>query len=296
MARNLVDRIEANQTAPAKKDDDLKSSIQKMEKAFELAMPRGAEAKQLIRDAFTAIQRTPKLAQCEQLSVLGAFMTCAQLGLRPGVLGQAYVLPFWDRKDRMYKAQFVAGYRGLVDLAYRSDRVLSVAARIIHANDFFEVEYGAADDKWVHKPFLDGDRGDSRAYYAVARTRGGGYAITDPISYAEMVKYRNKYATAKNKDGAVFGPWVDEFDGMAKKTMVRQLSKMLPMSTELALAVENDGSVRFDLGKEAIDTPQHVEPDVIDAETADVQDAPADYYEGVPPPGDGGMFPPDTGE
>ncbi len=285
MAHNLADRIEQTQNAPAKKDDDLKSSIQKMEKAFALAMPRGAEATQLIRDAFTMLQRTPRLAQCEQLSVLGAFMTCAQLGLRPGVLGQAYVLPFWDRKDRIYKAQFVAGYQGLKDLAFRSDRVLSLAARIVHANDYFELEYNATEDRLVHRPVLDGERGNARAYYAVGRTKGGGSAITDPISYDEMIKYRNKYATAKDKTGKVFGPWVDEFDGMAKKTMVRQLSKMLPMSTELALAIENDGSVRFDLGKNAIETPVHVEPEVIDAEpveTGDVTDAPNDYYADVP--------------
>ncbi|BAD58893.1 recombination protein RecT [Nocardia farcinica] len=293
MARNLVDRIEQN--APAK-NDDLKAAIQKMEKAFALAMPKGAEATQLIRDAFTAIQRTPKLAQCEQLSVLGAFMTCAQLGLRPGVLGQAYVLPFWDRKDRMYKAQFVAGYRGLVDLAYRSDRVLSVSARIVHANDYFELEYNAVEDRLVHRPYLDGARGEARLYYAAGRTRGGGSAITDPVTVADMLKYRDRYATAKNKEGKVFGPWVDEFDGMAKKTMIRQLSKMLPMSTELTLAVENDGSVRFDLGKDAIESPQRLEPDVIDAEavaTSDVQDAPADYYEDVPPAAEGGMFAPE---
>ena len=97
-------------------------------------------------------------------------MTCAQLGLRPGVLGQAYVLPFWDKKDRMYKAQFVAGYRGLVDLAYRSDRVLSIGARIVHANDYFEIEYNAIEDRLVHRPFLDGERGEARLYYVGSRS------------------------------------------------------------------------------------------------------------------------------
>jgi len=284
MARNLTDRIEAQANTPVRQDSDLKSSIQKMEKAFALAMPRGAEATQLIRDAFTTIQRTPKLANCEQMSVLGAFMTCAQLGLRPGVLGQAYVLPFWDKKDRMYKAQFVAGYRGLVDLAYRSDRVWSIRARIVHANDYFEIEYNAIEDRLVHRPFLDGERGEARLYYATGRTRGGGSAITDPVTVADMLKYRNKYATAKNKDGEVFGPWVTEFDGMAKKTMIRQLSKMLPMSTEVQLSIDNHRAVRFDLGKDAIETPQIVDPDVIDTEPVDteVTDAPADYYNETP--------------
>ena len=59
-------------------------------------MPKGVEAAQLVRDALTAVRTNPKLAECEPNSVLGSLMTCAQLGLRPGVLGHAWLLPFWD--------------------------------------------------------------------------------------------------------------------------------------------------------------------------------------------------------
>src|SRR5438105_2203656 len=74
----------------------LAQQIRGMEEQFKLAMPRGMEAAQLIRDALTAVRTTNNLAKCEATSVLGALMTCAQLGLRPGVLGHAWVLPFWD--------------------------------------------------------------------------------------------------------------------------------------------------------------------------------------------------------
>ncbi|MFE5290443.1 recombination protein RecT [Nocardia sp. NPDC056611] len=293
MARNLVDRIETTQNAPAKKDD-LRANIEKMEQQFAMAMPRGMEAAQLVRDAITCLKQNPKLAQCEQMSVLGSLMTCAQLGLRPGVLGHAWLLPFWDGKSRGYKAQLVVGYQGLVELAHRSGKVSSLIARTVYSNDVFDVDYGL-EDRLIHKPNLKGSRGDIVAFYAIAKFTTGGHAFL-VMTYDEMIEYRQANATAKTKEGKVFGPWVDNFEGMAHKTCVRQLAKWMPKSTDLARAIEHDEAVRIDLSPDAIDHPVHVDPDVIDAETSDATDAPADYYAEVPPADDGGMFPPDAGE
>ncbi|MHD0300169.1 recombination protein RecT [Rhodococcus qingshengii] len=274
MANNLAERVTANTattngTAPAvqqRQEPSLTDKIRGMEKQFQLAMPKGAEAQQLIRDALTCLRQTPKLQECESNSVLGALMTCSQLGLRPGVLGHAWVLPFWDNKSRGYKAQLVIGYQGLVELSYRSNQIASLSARTIFANDVYEVEYGLAE-KLVHKPLMTGDRGEPVAYYAVVRFANGGstYVV---ISHVEMLKYKQKYATAKSKEGTVFGPWKDEFEGMAHKTCLRQLSKWMPKSTELALAVENDGAVRVDLTPAAVETPQHIEGEVVEEQEA----------------------------
>ncbi|MET8430060.1 recombination protein RecT [Nocardia sp. NPDC004860] len=293
MARNLADRIEATQNTPVKKDD-LRSNIEKMEQQFAMAMPRGMEAAQLVRDAITCLKQNPKLAQCEQMSVLGSLMTCAQLGLRPGVLGHAWLLPFWDGKSRGYKAQLVVGYQGLVELAHRSGKVSSLIARTVYSNDVFDVDYGL-EDRLVHKPNLKGSRGEIVAFYAIAKFTTGGHAFL-VMTYDEMIEYRQENATAKTKEGKVFGPWIDNFEGMAHKTCVRQLAKWMPKSTDLARAIEHDEAVRIDLSPDAIDHPIHVDPAVIDVETTDVQDAPTDYYEDVPPAEDGGMFATDTGE
>lgn len=274
MANNLAERVTANAattngSAPAvqqRTEPTLTDKIRGMEKQFQLAMPKGAEAQQLIRDALTCLRQTPKLQECESNSVLGALMTCSQLGLRPGVLGHAWVLPFWDNKTRGYKAQLVIGYQGLVELSYRSNQIASLSARTIFANDVYEVEYGL-EEKLLHKPLMTGDRGEPVAYYAVVRFANGGstYVV---ISHVEMLKYKQKYATAKSKEGNVFGPWKDEFEGMAHKTCLRQLSKWMPKSTELALAVENDGAVRVDLTPTAVETPQHIEGEVVEEQEA----------------------------
>lgn len=247
--------------APATLSDQIRS----MESQFAMAMPKGAEAAQLVRDALTSIRQTPQLAECEAPTVLGALMTCAQLGLRPGVLGHAYLLPFWDGKSRSRKAQLVLGYQGLLELAYRSGQVESVAARTVYSNDEFDLSYELTGDRMVHRPCLDGLRGEPRLYYAVARMKGGGYAITNPMTHAEMEAYRDKNATAKTKDGRVVGPWRDHFEGMAHKTMIRQLSKLLPKGTDLATALEADERVRVDLSPGGIEHADYIDGEAVDA-------------------------------
>ena len=100
MARDLTARVQNNQAARTGAGPSLSDDIKRMESSFAMAMPRGNEATQLIRDALTCLRTTPKLAECDHASVLGGLMTCAQLGLRPGVaaLGHGWLLPFWNRK------------------------------------------------------------------------------------------------------------------------------------------------------------------------------------------------------
>lgn len=263
MARDLAQRAEQ---AVAKKDEgkSLQAQLFEMERQFQLAMPKGVEAVQLIRDVMTCMRQTPKLALCDAPSILGAAMTCAQLGLRPGVgaLGHAWILPFYDNKAKGQKAQLIIGYKGYVELGHRSDRIASLHSRIVYANDMFDIEYGAAEDKWVHRPNLDGPRGDAKLFYAVGRLANGGYSLTDPMTVADMQQHRDRFAMAKYQ-GEVIGPWRDHFDSMGKKTMLLRLMALMPKSTEIQRAMDNDGSVRVDLSAGAIDTPTHIDGEVI---------------------------------
>lgn len=253
----------------------LADEIKRMESQFALAAPKGAEAQQLVRDALTCLRQNPKLAECEATSVLGALMTCAQLGLRPGVLGHAWLLPFWDSKSRTRKAQFVIGYQGLVELAHRSGRIADIIARTVYEGDEFDVAYGLSDTL-VHKPDLDGDEKNPVAYYAIVRFTNGGHAFY-VMSHKKMLAYKQKHATARNKEGEVFGPWKDEFEGMAHKTCVRQLSKWMPKSTDLATALAADDSIRVDLSPTADPAveswhPQPIEGVVVETPPADDDD------------------------
>lgn len=266
--------------------NSLADQIRKMEAQFKLAMPKGAEATQLVRDALTALRMTRNLAKCEHTSVMGSLMTCAQLGLRPGVLGHAWLLPFWSKKASKdakgrdvpgHVAQLVIGYQGLIELAHRSDNVASIIARTVYENDTFDIDYGIADSL-VHKPHRgSGGRGDATDYYAIVKFVNGGYAFWS-MSHTEMESHRDKHATAKTRDGRVFGPWADHFEAMAHKTCVRMLAKYMPKSTELANALAADERVRVDLSPDVqpAEAAEYVEGEVIDDPAEDDEDnAPA---------------------
>lgn len=253
MGRDLATRAASQRGVQAGGSQTLAAQITKMQQEFQRAMPRGVEATQLVRDALTCLRATPDLAQCSAESVLGGLMTCAQLGLRPGVagLGHAWLLPMWNNRAGHKDATLIIGYKGYQELAYRHDKVVSLASRVVYTNDDFRMVYGIDADILEHTPCTDGSRGDPRLYYALARLRGG-YALTEPWTQEDMEAHRDRYAMAKKRDGSIVGPWRDQFIEMGRKTMIRgPLVKMIPLSTELAQAIALDEGVRVDLNPKA---------------------------------------------
>lgn len=313
MGDNLSERVKAaNQPATTEPGTELErptlaGSIRNMEAQFKLAMPRGMEATQLVRDALTALRTTRNLAKCDQASVLGGLMTCAQLGLRPAVLGHAWLLPFWDKnavtideagrqRKGGYRAQLVIGYQGYRELAHRTGTIASLIGRPVHENDTFDVDYGIADTL-VHKPFLTGDRGPAVGYYAIVKYANGGHAFWY-MSRTEVEQHRDRYAMAK-KDGQVVGPWRDNFDEMAVKTVFLRLAKWMPKSTELASAIEADETIRVDTTPDNMDAMLHgerPEPEIDYAPPVSTQPFPGTQRsgDGGPPDIDGEIVENDT--
>jgi len=251
---NLRDRVHAQRTSSpgsdVEKADSLANQIKRMTPEYQLAMPRGMEATQLVRDAITCLRTIRHLDACEPTSLLGALMTCAQLGLRPAVLGHAWPLPFWDNRDKGYKAQLVIGYKGYVELGYRSGKIAAITSRIVRIGEEFSIVYHADRDELVHKPAIDGLPGDIRCFYSTARLVNGGYSVTEPWSIARMEAHRDQHAP-RNRDQNITGPWKDNFPEMGQKTMVLVNYRLLPKSAEMAIAMEADEGVRMNLEPEA---------------------------------------------
>jgi recombination protein RecT len=247
MARDLQSRVgNAVQARPAQQGKGIESSIRQMESQFALAMPRGAEAAQLVRDAITVLRQNPKLAECEPQSLMGALMSCAQLGLRPGIgaLGHAYILPFWSGKAKRFEAQFIIGYQGMLELANRSNEIEYLTAEMVCENDTFIPDPMTGHHK--HEYPARGRRGDVIGYYAVFYRKDSNRGKLVWKSKEDMEDHRDKFATTKTREGKIFGPWVDHFDAMAQKSTIRELFKFMPRSTEMQSALIADESLRLD--------------------------------------------------
>lgn len=238
--------------------------IEAMKGELARALPKHQTADRLVRIALTEIRRNPKLAQATEQSFGGALMTCAQLGLEPGVTGEAYLVPYKSgylskRFGRdVYEVQLIIGYQGMAKLFWQSPLARSLDAQAVYANDEFDFAYGL-EPRLYHKPALS-DRGDPIAYYAVATMSNGGSGFV-VMSPEDIDWIRNR---SKAKDD---GPWQTDYDAMAKKTCVRQLFKLIPRSPEIAQAMAQDETVRNDMTAESIDLapansiPGEVEPE-----------------------------------
>ena len=198
--------------------------IEKMMPSISAILPKHVTADRMSRIALNVIRSNPKLLECDLNSLMGGVMEASKLGLEPGLLGQCYLIPFKNNKMNRMEAQFIVGYKGLIDLVRRSGQISTLEARTVYENDEFEYAYGL-DDKLVHKPTME-SKGAAIAYYAIAKLKDGGYSFV-VMSHKEIEAHRDKYAKSKN-----YGPWKDDFEGMAKKTVLRQLIKYLPISVE----------------------------------------------------------------
>lgn len=201
------------------------------------ALPNQLSADRFLRLVMTELRTVDHLAECTVPSLLGAVMHCAQLGVEPGgPLGQAWILPFKSGKTGQYEATFILGYKGIIALAYRSDRIAAIVARAVKDNDIFDYELGLGEDRLCHRPALGGPRGPSYAWYGVARMRGGGAVLT-VMGRDEIEEHRRR---SKSPDSPA---WKNDYDAMACKTVIRAMAPFLPLTAETARAIEDDGRV-----------------------------------------------------
>lgn len=212
---------------PAKRGTTVADLIEQQKPQIALALPHHLDTERFARIALTELRRNPRLAACNPVSLLGALMQSAQLGLEPGPLGQAYLVPFGN------EVTFIIGYRGLIDLFRRSGEMLSIVAREVRDADEFEFWVDETGDRLRHVPNLRGDRGQAYAYYAIARFRDGGQLV-HVMTRDDIDRHRKR---SRSKDS---GPWQTDYDAMARKTVIRAMAPYLPLSAEVASAFDAD--------------------------------------------------------
>lgn len=258
----LMAKRQAEVTRANASKKGMQSLVLSMMPQIKKALPSVLTGERFGRMVLTALSSNPQLQQCTPQSFMGAMMQAAQLGVEPNTpLGQAYLIPY--RNHGQLECQFQLGYKGLIDLAYRSGEVTDISAHAVHENDEFEYELGLTE-KLRHVPALK-DRGDVILYYAVFHTKSGGYGIA-VMSVEDIKAHMNKYSKAANSS---FSPWKTNFDAMAKKTVLKQCLKYAPLKTEFVREVASDETIKhYDKNTDMniMDAPDETEPITIDAE------------------------------
>lgn len=247
---DLANKLAVKAATPAKRGDTIYDLIKRQRSEIEAALPNvGVTAERLTRIVMTQLRVNEKLANCTPQSLLGALMLTAQLGLEPGPLGQAYLVPFGN------EVQFIIGYRGLISLAYRSGGII-VSAYEICQNDLFDHNYGTGQVEHTFK--LSRDRGPTVGVWAKAIMPTGQQSIL-VMTKAEVEEHRARSRSKNN------GPWVTDYDAMAKKTVIRALCSQLPLSSEAQKAIAADETaVVFDKEEGIIDATEA--PVVVDVQ------------------------------
>lgn len=242
MKQELAKKAEKKETnAPALKTSmSIADLIRAMEPEIKRALPKIMTPERFTRMALSALNNTPKLMECSQMSFLTALMNAAQLGLEPNTpLGQAYLIPYNNRGK--LECQFQIGYRGMIDLVYRSGNVQFIDAQAVYEKDQFDYELGLNANLY-HKPTL-GERGSIKAFYAIYKTVNGGFRF-EVMGKSYMDSYAERYSKSYEKESS---PWRQNYEAMAKKTCIKQLLKYAPMNAELQKAISMDESIKYDL-------------------------------------------------
>ena len=220
---------------------------EKFRSELQLAAPRDVQAGRFARIALTLAKTNPKLMECEARSVLNAVMLCAQTGLEPGPLGHAAIIP------RGGKAVWQPMYRGMLHLMHRSQQIASVQCGVVREKDHFEYDEGSDPHvKWQRALVPEADRGDRVCAFACIIPRDGKPYVR-VMHWEDVMAHRDRYVPARMRES---GPWVNEIEQMAMKTVLKSVGKLAPISIETQVAISYD-----DLGEIGKGQPDVLPPD-----------------------------------
>lgn len=264
-AKNSLTANNGTTAVAEKKQKTIFDVIQAGAKQFATALPKHINSDRFVRIAITTIRQNPKLAQCNQESLLGALMVSAQLGLEPGVLGQCYLIPYGR------ECQFQIGYKGMIELLRRSGQLKDIYAYSVYENDEFEMTYGL-DRDLKHKPNLQ-NKGNFIGCYCVAVLKDDARAF-EYMTKEEIEAHGKKFSKTYGN-----GPWKTDFEAMAHKTVVKKMLKWLPLSVEF-LEMANKDEKTFKVADEKTGETEEIivldDGMVVNGETGEIIEEPKD--------------------
>lgn len=205
-----------------KKEDPIYSMLASYKPAIASVLPKHLSPERMLRIAYTAISRVPKLRDCSSISLLNAVIEISILGLEVG--RTAHIIPFKS------EAVVIVDYKGMIELAHRSSKVESTVLKAVYTNDTFDYEEGTS--RFIkHKPTRE-KRGELIAAYAIVNFKGGAYDF-EVVLPEDIAIVKKRAPGAKKQDS----PWNTEDEpAMWSKTAMRRLAKRIPQCPELQKA------------------------------------------------------------
>lgn len=245
----------------------IRQNLTQMAPEFEAALPKHITVEKFTRVAMTAIQNNPDLQNADRRSLFGSIVRLAQDGLLPDGREAAIVL-FGN------KAQAMPMIAGVLKKIRQSGEVAKVSAQVVYEHDEFVWHLGFDEDVTHNPPPLDKPRGKAIGAYATAVLKDGSHLL-EVMSLEEIEKVR---AVSRAKGN---GPWVQWWGEMARKTVMRRLSKRLPMSTDVEDALDRDETLAPDM---RLVEPAPAEPmsrlDALENQIEDAEIEEAEFAEG----------------
>jgi recombination protein RecT len=223
--------------------------IERMRPEIANALPRHMDVDRVMRLALTVVRQSEiqarktggkSLSECTPDSFAGALLTASALGLEPGINGEAYLVPYKG------ECTLIIGYQGFAKLFWQHPMAKHLDAHAVHQNDAFDYGYGLAQFL-RHKP-AKGERGPITHYYAVAELSTGASSFV-VLTKEEVKELRGKEGPSGNIP--------DPQHWMERKTVLRQLVKLLPKSANLGAAIaadEQPGSALRDMPEQIATT------------------------------------------
>lgn len=216
-------------------------------------------AARLAQIALECYRKNPNLGECTPDSIRACLIQCAAVGLEPSDvdgMGNVYLIPRGDQ------CTFELGYRGMLVLLRRSGLYDSIVARAVHEGDQFEYTLGT-NESITHVPC--DNPGMLTHVYLVAYLKGSNRPCIHILNRKE-VEDRRKQSKMGNR-----GAWLHHYDAMAIKSVIRDAFKVLPKSTEMERAFNNDEAVPVPVVYEVPEAPVDVDP--VDVDPAALQGA-----------------------
>lgn len=215
------------------------------------------EASRFVANITSAVAASPALAECTSASIVSAGLMANALKLSMSAsLGHCYLIPFKDNKNKRVIATFVLGYKGYEQLAIRSGQYKKIEVVAIKQGEL--VKFDRIHGEVVFNPIADDlvwEQTPTVGYYAYFELLNG-YKKELYWSKEKMQLHADKYSKAYSRDAHELllagkipasdmwkysSYWYSDFDGMAYKTMIRQLiSKHGVMSIDMQKAFEAD--------------------------------------------------------